>query len=103
VSGAAWPGLLGTNMAEAIDFMALYLPQEMDMSFVCSRCKDKSKCGACGFFKTTNPTLITMVKQGGILSFRFSVKTGMFIANATFCIGTSKVIKAKLNLFATSK
>jgi hypothetical protein len=40
-------------MAEAIDFMALYLPQKMDMAFVCSKCKDKSKCGACSF----NPLL----------------------------------------------
>ncbi|MDR2629979.1 MAG: hypothetical protein LBC60_03550 [Spirochaetaceae bacterium] len=56
----AWA--IGTNMAEAIDFMALYLPQKMDMSFVCSHCKDKSKCGACGFLKTTNSALITTVK-----------------------------------------
>jgi hypothetical protein len=56
----AWA--IGTTMAEAVDFMALYLPQNMDMSFVCARCKDTSKCGACGFFKTANPALITTVK-----------------------------------------
>jgi hypothetical protein len=53
----AWA--LGVNMAQAIDFMALYLPVKMDMSFVCPRCKDKSKCGSCGFCKTTNPVLTT--------------------------------------------
>jgi hypothetical protein len=49
----AWA--IGTNMAEAIDFMALYLPRKMDMAFVCSKCKDKSKCGACSF----NPLLVS--------------------------------------------
>jgi recombinational DNA repair protein RecR len=48
----AWA--IGTNMAEAIDFMALHLPQKMDMVFVCSKCKDKSKCGVCSF----NPLVI---------------------------------------------
>jgi hypothetical protein len=48
----AWA--IGTNMAEAIDFMALYLPQKMDMSFVCKYCKDKSKCGACSFNPQVN-------------------------------------------------
>jgi hypothetical protein len=45
----AWA--IGTNMAEAIDFMALYLPKNMNMAFVCNYCKDKSKCGACAFLK----------------------------------------------------
>jgi hypothetical protein len=56
----AWA--IGTSMGEAVDFMALYLPQKMDMAFVCDRCKDKSKCGTCSFFKTTNPALITTIK-----------------------------------------
>jgi hypothetical protein len=51
-------------MGEAVDFMALYLPQKMDMAFVCNHCKDKSKCGACSFFKTTNAALITTIKEG---------------------------------------
>jgi hypothetical protein len=53
----AWA--IGTSMGEAVDFMVLYLPQKMDMSFVCNHCKDKSQCGACGFLKTTDPALIT--------------------------------------------
>jgi hypothetical protein len=58
----AWA--LGVNMAQAIDYMALYLPEKMDMSFVCPRCKDKSKCGSCGFFKTTNPAPIITAPAG---------------------------------------
>jgi hypothetical protein len=47
----AWA--MGINMAKAIDFMALSLPQKMDLAFVCSKCKDKSKCWTCTF----NPLL----------------------------------------------
>jgi len=43
----AWA--LGVSMPKAIDIIVKELSSAFSSSFVCPQCKDKSKCGLCGF------------------------------------------------------
>jgi hypothetical protein len=39
-------------MGKAVDRMALLLPTEFDNGYVCSHCRDRSKCDVCAFSKS---------------------------------------------------
>jgi hypothetical protein len=45
----AWA--LGVSMPKAIDIIVDELPSAFSPSFVCQKCKDKTKCKLCGFNK----------------------------------------------------
>ena len=46
----AWA--LGVSMPKAIDIIVAELPSVFSPSFVCPRCKDRTKCELCGFNQT---------------------------------------------------
>ena len=52
----AWA--LGVSMPKAIDIIIDELPSVFAPSFVCSLCKDKTKCKLCGF--NQNPAAIAV-------------------------------------------
>jgi hypothetical protein len=39
-------------MGKAVDRMTQLLPNQFDNGYVCSQCRDKSKCDVCAFSKT---------------------------------------------------
>jgi hypothetical protein len=47
----AWA--LGVSMPKTIDIIVKELSSAFSSSFVCPQCKDKSKCGLCGFYQQT--------------------------------------------------
>jgi recombinational DNA repair protein RecR len=46
----AWA--LKTNMGKAVERMTQLLPVEFDNGYVCSHCRDRSKCDVCAFSKS---------------------------------------------------